>query len=178
MDKLNKKIIVLAALAAKTGIYGHNGGIPWKLSGDMQRFKELTLGETVVMGRGTWESIPARVRPLPNRQNIIIASKEVSHPQGVFVVKSIDQAMEVATSKSIFFIGGERIWYPAMEIADEVILTIVYKDLPTEEKGICRAERLLNIEGNWRHLSFVESLQRVDEESGLRYSFSRWERRS
>ena len=75
-----------------SGVIGRDGGIPWHLPEDMARFKELTSGHTVVMGRLTWESLPARVRPLPGRRNVVVTRDAEYRAEGAEVVTSLDEA--------------------------------------------------------------------------------------
>ncbi len=66
------KTVGLIWAQSTSGVIGRAGGIPWRLPEDMARFKELTMGHTVVMGRRTWESLPPKVRPLPGRRNVVV----------------------------------------------------------------------------------------------------------
>ncbi len=72
-----------------SGVIGRAGGIPWRLPEDQARFKELTGGHTVVMGRLTWESLPAKVRPLPGRRNVVVTRDEGYTADGAEVVSSL-----------------------------------------------------------------------------------------
>ena len=75
-----------------SGVIGRAGGIPWRLPEDQARFKELTLGHTVVMGRLTWESLPSKVRPLPGRRNVVVTRQADYMADGATVVGSLDEA--------------------------------------------------------------------------------------
>lgn len=100
------------------GIIGADGGIPWRYSADMKRFKAKTLNSTVVMGRVTYESIG---KPLPQRNNIVVTSKEIP---GVTCRPDIASAL-VAFPGDVWFIGGARIYEEAMEFADLIDITYV-----------------------------------------------------
>ena len=107
------------------GIIGKNNTIPWYYPEDLKRFKKLTVGKTVIMGRNTWESLP--IKPLPERRNIVITSSLIKN---VECFKSINEA--VSTCKGdIWFIGGAGIYEEAMNLADCIDMTLV----PDSVKG-------------------------------------------
>ena len=67
-----KPVLTLIAAIARNGVIGIDNRLPWRLPADLQHFKSLTLGHTVIMGRKTWESLPEKIRPLPGRRNIVV----------------------------------------------------------------------------------------------------------
>ena len=101
------------------GIIGKNNTIPWHYSEDLKRFKKLTVGKTVIMGRNTWESLP--MKPLPERRNIVITSSVIKN---VECFKSITEAVNTCTG-DIWFIGGAGIYEEAMNLADCIDMTLV-----------------------------------------------------
>ena len=101
------------------GIIGKNNTIPWHYPEDLKRFKRLTIGKTVIMGRNTWESLP--IKPLPDRRNIVITSGSINN---VEYFKTIDKALETCTG-DIWFIGGAGIYEEAMKLADCIDMTLV-----------------------------------------------------
>jgi len=101
------------------GIIGKNNTIPWHYSEDLKRFKKLTIGKTVIMGRNTWESLP--VKPLPERRNIVITR---SLMENVECFKSIEEALNTCKG-DIWFIGGAGIYEEAMDLADCIDMTLV-----------------------------------------------------
>tara|TARA_B100001094_G_scaffold217285_1_gene211346 strand:- start:21 stop:485 length:465 start_codon:yes stop_codon:yes gene_type:complete len=101
------------------GIIGKNNTIPWHYSEDLKRFKKLTVGKTVIMGRNTWESLP--IKPLPERRNIVITSSVIKN---VECFKSITEAVNTCTG-DIWFIGGAGIYEEAMNLADCIDMTLV-----------------------------------------------------
>jgi len=109
---------IVAAVSSDWTI-GVDNKLPWSYPKDLKRFKELTLNTTIIMGRLTWESIGKRV--LPNRQNIIISSRELD----VEHYNSIQKAMTKAKHDQVWFIGGARIYEEAMSYCDLIDLTIV-----------------------------------------------------
>lgn len=113
----------------KGGI-GKNNTLPWHLSADLKRFKELTTGGTVIMGRNTWESLPEKYRPLPNRLNIVLTGNlNYLVPHGVKLASSLDGALAVSEGKT-FIIGGAKVFEEAIrhEDCDGLFLTQIYGD--------------------------------------------------
>ena len=113
-----------------SGVIGRAGGIPWRLPEDQARFKELTLGHTVVMGRLTWESLPAKVRPLPGRRNVVVTRQADYMAEGATVVGSLDDAL---TDDETWVIGGGQIYALALPAATRCEVTEVEIDLPRED---------------------------------------------
>ncbi|HZU81875.1 MAG TPA: dihydrofolate reductase [Polyangiaceae bacterium] len=103
------------------GIIGVGGKIPWRYLGDWKRFKRVTMGSTVVMGRTTFESIG---RPLPGRRNIVVTSRPLDVP-GVECVTSVEQALARAGAADVWFIGGARIYKDAMKYVEVIDVTYV-----------------------------------------------------
>ncbi len=120
-------IISCVVAVSKNGVIGRDNGMPWRLSTDLQRFKKLTLGKPVVMGRKTWQSLG---RPLPNRTNIVITRDGEYQAEGAVVVPSIDEAL-IAGEKAalasgvdeICIIGGAQIYRQAMDKATHLHVT-------------------------------------------------------
>ena len=103
---------------------GRDGGIPWRLAEDMARFRELTVGHPVVMGRRTWESLPEQFRPLPGRGNVVITRNTDWSAQGADRAPSIEAAFALLESApEVFVIGGGEIYAAALRYADELLLT-------------------------------------------------------
>ena len=105
-------------------VIGNNNELIWKLSSDLKRFKELTTGHPVLMGRKTYESIG---RPLPNRRNIIITRNLEYEVEGCETVSSLEEAL-LLTNNNCFIIGGGEIYKQSLEVADKIYLTLVHKD--------------------------------------------------
>ena len=101
------------------GVIGKDNTIPWHYSEDLKRFKRLTIGKTVIMGRNTWESLP--IKPLPRRRNIVITRSLL---EGVECFRSIDEAVNTCEG-DIWFIGGAGIYREAMDSADCIDMTLV-----------------------------------------------------
>ena len=109
---------ILVAVSPE-GIIEKNNTIPWHYSADLKRFKRLTTGKTIIMGRKTWESLP--VKPLPNRRNIVISRSSL---ENVDCFQSIDEALETCEG-DIWFIGGAGIYEEAMLKSDLIDMTLV-----------------------------------------------------
>jgi len=105
-----------------SGVIGRAGAIPWRLPEDLARFKELTMGHTVVMGRLTWESLPGKVRPLPGRRNVVVTRQADYMADGATVVGGLD---EVAADDEMWVIGGGQIYTLALPIATRCEVTEV-----------------------------------------------------
>lgn len=131
-------VSLIVAMSEKDRIIGLEGQLPWKLSADLTRFKEITTGNTVLMGRKTWESIPEKFRPLPNRKNVVLSRQSdylTKVPDGVGVSSSLHEALhtfELLKKTSIakewgelFIIGGESVFEEGIKRADRIYLTLV-----------------------------------------------------
>ncbi|MBS9534756.1 dihydrofolate reductase [Mycobacterium sp. M1] len=112
-----------------SGIIGRDGDIPWRLPEDQARFKQLTLGHAVVMGRLTWESLPASVRPLPGRDNIVLTRNGDYRADGATVVTTLDAALTGET----WVIGGGQIYAQALPRATRCEVTEIDVDLPPRD---------------------------------------------
>ena len=124
------EIIILAAIAEKNRVIGKDGKLPWYISEDLKRFKRLTTGYPVLMGRMTFESIVERLgKPLPERRNIVLTSESFAHYPDVETYPAIESALAAIKSEDkIFVIGGERVFKETLEMADALELTIVEGD--------------------------------------------------
>ena len=123
------KVSLLAAVA-RGGVIGRDGRVPWRLPEDMARFRELTTGHPVVMGRRTWDSLPEPFRPLPRRRNIVVTRNEKWNAAGAERASSVDEALRaLADDESVFVIGGAEIYSATLPLADELLLTEVELDV-------------------------------------------------
>ena len=117
---------ILVAVSPE-GIIGKNNTIPWHYSADLKRFKRLTIGNTIIMGRKTWESLP--IKPLPERRNIVITRNDI---KGTECFRTIDEALETCKG-DIWFIGGAGIYEEAMSKADLIDMTLVPDNVTGDE---------------------------------------------
>ncbi|HET7667969.1 MAG TPA: dihydrofolate reductase [Mycobacterium sp.] len=120
------KTVGLIWAQSTSGVIGRDGGIPWRVPEDQARFKELTMGHTVVMGRLTWESLPSTVRPLPGRRNVVVTRQADYVADGADVVARLDDAL---TAEKTWVIGGGQIYTAALPTATRCEVTEVEIDL-------------------------------------------------
>lgn len=114
-------------------VIGKDNGLLWHLPDDLKRFKRLTLGHPVVMGRRTWESLPEKVRPLPGRTNVVVTRDAAYEAPGALVAHSWEEALAAAQraegAEEIFVIGGGELYKAALPDTQRIYLTLV--DDPT-----------------------------------------------
>ncbi|QQR60611.1 dihydrofolate reductase [Candidatus Uhrbacteria bacterium] len=124
-------MISIIVAASDNDVIGQANALPWRLSRDLKNFKELTTGNTVVMGRKTFESIIARLgHPLPNRKNVVITrQQDFVASSEVVVVSSWEEAIEKTKGENIFVSGGEAIYRIAHAYADKLYLTRVHTNI-------------------------------------------------
>ena len=123
--------IALIYARAANGVIGHNGTIPWHLPEDLAHFKALTQGHPVIMGRKTWDSLPARFRPLPGRTNIVITHQPDWHQNGVQRASSLREALlfaEQTDTPTAWVMGGAQIYAQALPLATRIEMTEIAQD--------------------------------------------------
>jgi dihydrofolate reductase len=121
--------VALVLAQADNGVIGANNAIPWRISEDLKRFKSITMGKPIIMGRKTWDSFPKR--PLPGRTNIVITRDTRWRADGAVVVHALDEALVAARREQpdeIAVIGGAEIYRLALPHANLVHLTQVHGD--------------------------------------------------
>lgn len=140
--------IILAM--AKNNVIGKGQDLPWKLPEDMKRFKRLTSGNTVLMGRKCYESIPEKFRPLPNRVNVIITRDESYKAEGCEVRHDLQAAIEEFNEegKELFIIGGAEIYKESFSVADTLYVTHINEEV----EGDIVVEGL--VEDDWVMVAF------------------------
>ena len=110
-------------------VIGHNGRLPWHLPEDLAHFKALTSGWPVIMGRKTWDSLPAKFRPLPNRSNIVITRQPDWTASGAIVASDLHHALDLCGAvQEIWIIGGAQIYAQAEPLAQRIELTEIADD--------------------------------------------------
>lgn len=116
--------VVIVAAVARNGVIGVDGRLPWRIPEDLSRFKDLTMGNALVMGRATFESIG---RPLPGRSNIVLTRRAGWSHDGVETATSLDEALEIAERRNqdAFIAGGAEVYRAALGRADRMELTEV-----------------------------------------------------
>jgi dihydrofolate reductase len=111
---------------ARNGVIGRGGALPWRLPEDMARFKRITMGHPVIMGRKTWDSIG---KPLPGRRNIVVTRNPGWHADGAEVARSLEEAIELCGDvPDVFVIGGAQIYAEALPRADAIVATEIDRD--------------------------------------------------
>jgi dihydrofolate reductase len=149
-----------------SGVIGRNNGIPWRLPEDQARFKELTIGRTVVMGRLTWESLPKKVRPLPERKNVVVTRQADYMAEGATVVDTLEQAL--SGGDDIWVIGGAQIYTQALSSAGRCEVTEIEVDVRRQDGDVVAPmldESWQGTVGAW-----------LTSDSGLRYRFHTFHR--
>lgn len=151
---------LIVAMAKRSEVIGLDGGMPWKLSADLRRFKEITTGHMVVMGRKTWESIPAESRPLSNRRNVIL-TRNLDYPaKGAETFAYFFTIMGIPSfGEEWFVIGGESVYRAALPRAQRLYVTLVDYDGPGD------AHFPDGIEQFTRDSTFPETFVEADEEN-------------
>src|SRR5262249_4953105 len=117
-------ISIIVAMSSNR-VIGLNNALPWRLSADLKRFKQLTMGHCLIMGRKTFESIG---RPLPGRTTIVVTHQHDYEREGVRVVHSVDEAIAQATGDEVFIAGGAEIYRQTVDRADKLYLTVIEKE--------------------------------------------------
>jgi dihydrofolate reductase len=117
-------MISYVVAVSKNGVIGREGGLPWHMSSDLKRFKAITMGKPVVMGRKTWESLPRK--PLPGRRNIVITRQRDVAPEGAEVAATPEEALRLAGDvPEVAVIGGGEIYRLFWPLVDRLYLTEV-----------------------------------------------------
>ena len=148
-----------------SGVIGRDGGIPWQVPEDLTRFKQLTIGHTVVMGRRTWDSLPARYRPLPGRRNVVLTRQTDFMADGATVLQRLDDAL---TDPDTWVIGGEQIYTLALPRATRCEVTEIDIELPRDDGDAVAPvldEMWVGTPGDWQISS-----------AGVRYRFHSYHR--
>lgn len=162
-----KQVHLIAAVAANRAIGNDNKLLYW-LPDDMKRFRKLTTGNTVIMGRRTYESLPNG--PLPNRRNIVLSRKGFPHEKGIEVYDSLQKALEnCCDDELIYVIGGASIYRQALPLATRLCLTEV-DNIPQEADAFFPLYK-----GDWREIAREE--HPIDERHHHAFAFVDYERR-
>ena len=147
---------------ARNGVIGHNNTLPWHLPEDLAHFKATTLGQPVIMGRKTWDSLPVKFRPLPGRMNIVVTRQTDWHSDGAHVVHSVDEALQACpTQAQPWVIGGAELYRLAMPLATRVVVTEIDADYegdafaPELDASWQEASRTTHVAANGLHYSLV-----------------------
>ncbi len=158
---MRPKTISIIVAMSENRVIGRAGDLPWHISADLNRFKRLTTGHSIIMGRKTYDSIG---RPLPRRRSIVISSDRTLERAGAEVVANLDTALELTAAEvEVFIIGGSSIYKLALPHADRLYVTQIHAKVdgdvffPYFDRS------------SWALVE--ESPRQIDEKSNLAYSF-------
>jgi len=147
---------------ARNGVIGKDNQMPWHLPEDLAHFKRVTLGQPVIMGRKTWDSLPARFRPLPGRINIVVTRQTDWQADGALRAASIEDAIRLcANATDAWIMGGAEIYRQAEPLASTAVVTEIDADFvgdafaPTLSTGWQEVLRESHVGANGLHFSFV-----------------------
>lgn len=157
--------VTIIAAIAKDNVIGSAGDIPWRLPSDQQRFKDLTMGHPVIMGRLTYESLPQSVRPLPGRHNIVVSRDPGLELTGCTVLSNLVFAIRFANANQVFIIGGGEVYAQALAIADRLLITRIDAEIPGDS-------HFPRFDQGWK---LTEQSQPV-EENGFTFCYETYER--
>ena len=158
--------VALIAAVARNGVIGIDNHLPWRLPDDMKRFRALTMGHSVIMGRKTFESIGVS---LPGRQNIVVTHRPDFRAAGCESASSLPDAIARASLPDpVFVIGGEALYRGALPLADLLYLTEIDRDFAGDARFPEFARQ------DWRETE--RELKRQDEAGGFAYAFTAYER--
>jgi dihydrofolate reductase len=153
---------------AANGVIGVNGTLPWHLPEDLAHFKRTTMGCPVIMGRKTWDSLPARFRPLPGRTNVVITRQEDWHENGAQPVQNLREALQICEqSADVWVIGGAQVYALAEPLAHSAVVT----EIEEAFEGDAFAPTLGPA---WQEVA----RERHVNDTGLAYSFVTYQRHS
>jgi len=157
---MDRPPITLVVARAQNGVIGRDGKLPWHLPTDLRRFKALTMGSAMVMGRKTFESLPGL---LPGRRHIVLTRNRNWRGDGAETANSVEDAISLAGAEPLSIIGGADIFRLFLPLADRVELTEVLEDVPGDTVIADPRES-----GNWRE-TFREEHEAADERPRFRF---------
>ena len=142
---MSKPRVTLVVARATNGVIGRDGTLPWRISADLKRFKRLTMGSVMIMGRRTFDSLPG---PLPGRRHIVLTRDRGWSAEGAEVAHSVEEALALAGEEPVSIIGGAEIFELFLPHGDRLELTEVLGDVPGDTMmADPRAD------GSWREVS-------------------------
>lgn len=157
----------LIVAIGKDGAIGRKGELIWKIPADLKRFKSITDGHTIIMGRKTWDSLPKK--PLPGRKNIVVTRNPDFEAEGAIVVDSIEKALSLKETGEVFVIGGAEIYNSMLPYVSKLYLT--------EVDALCEnADTFLNLdlEKDW---DLIEDSDLESTKDGVNYRYRNYLRK-
>ena len=148
------------------GSIGRNGDLIWHIPADLKRFKALTTGHPVIMGRKTWDSLPKK--PLPNRRNVILTRRKDFVVEGAETVNSVEEALKITEGSSPFIIGGSEIYNAFLPFVNQLFLTEVNTTCTNAD-----AHLHLNLKKGWKKIG-ESDMQTTPE--GLEFQYVTYKR--
>jgi dihydrofolate reductase len=133
---------------AKDRVIGAQGGIPWRIPGEQALFKQRTMGSTVVMGRATWDSLPARWRPLPGRRNVVLTRDPAWRAEGAETAHSVAEVLE--RHPEAWVMGGADVYAAFLPYASLVVRTEVDLDVAGDAHAPALGDDWIAVPGEWR----------------------------
>ena len=153
-------MIAIIAAYDKNRAIGKNGKIPWNIPGEMDRFRDLTTGNTVIMGRLTYEEIG---KPLKNRDNIVISKTKIFSGENLRTVSSLSEALHICKTEDIFIAGGEKLFAEALPLCEKLFITEIHGDFegdrffPDFDKSLfyCQTEKIVGGNIPYTYLTYT-----------------------
>jgi len=162
-----KMSLTLIASVSDNNVIGLNGKLPWNIPEDLKRFRELTIGHPVIMGRKTYDSIPEKFRPLPKRKNIVL-SRSFEENEKIYLARNMREARELVGEEDAYIIGGESIYRLFLPFADKMEITRVHKSF----EGDCFFPKM-----NWGRWNLDKEEKNASKNKGILYSFMTYSKR-
>lgn len=157
---MDRPPLTLIVARAQNGVIGRDGSLPWRISADLKRFKALTMGSAMVMGRSTFDSLPGL---LPGRRHIVLTRNRDWTADGAEVAHDVEQALALAGEDRVFVIGGAEIFALFLPIASRIELTEVLADIDGDTRMPDPRDG-----GPWREI-FSESHEATDGRPPFRF---------
>lgn len=159
---------------ANNGLIGKDGDMPWHLPEDLAHFKACTQGHTVLMGRKTWDSLPPRFKPLPNRTNLVLTRQPHWQANGATRVNSLQHALQTVQTlqqNTLWVMGGAQIYTQCLPLAELLEVTFIELDLEPSQHGNNAHAPSINTQHWQQHCETTQTSR-----TGLRYRFCQFTR--
>lgn len=151
-------------------VIGRDGDIPWYLPEDLAHFRRVTTGQPVVMGRTSWDALPATYRPLPGRRNVVLSRTPGFEAPGAEVAGSLEEALALLAGQDVWICGGARVYAEALPLADVLVVTDIDLDVDGDAWGPA-------VGPEWAACAVEPADGWLVGRGGLRYRITTYERR-